>query len=85
MSLTKFRTLGRSGLLVSPVALGTMTFSPGEWGADEAISRAIFNAYRDAGDNFIDTANIYSGGASETLVSRSSRKPVRATRSCWLG
>ena len=70
MSLTKFRTLGRSGLVVSPVVLGTMTFGPGEWGADEATSRAIFNAYRDADGNFIDTADIYSGGASETLVGR---------------
>ena len=68
MSLTRFRTLGHSGLVVSPVALGTMTFGPGEWGADEATSRAIFNAYRQAGGNFIDTADIYSGGASETLV-----------------
>ena len=70
MSLTTFRTLGRSGLVVSPIALGTMTFGPGEWGADEATSRAIFNAYRDGGGNFIDTADIYSGGASETLVGR---------------
>lgn len=70
MSLTNFRTLGRSGLVVSPIALGTMTFGPGEWGADDATSRAIFEAYRDAGGNFIDTADIYSGGASETLVGR---------------
>ncbi|WP_428374243.1 aldo/keto reductase [Lichenicoccus sp.] len=70
MSLTKFRTLGRSGLVVSPVALGTMTFGPGEWGADDATSRAIFDAYRDAGGNFVDTADIYSGGASEILVGR---------------
>ena len=68
MSLRNYRTLGRSGLVVSPVALGTMTFGPGEWGADDATSRAIFNAYREAGGNFIDTADIYSGGASETLV-----------------
>ncbi|WP_421846397.1 aldo/keto reductase [Novosphingobium sp.] len=68
MSLTDFRTLGRSGLVVSPLALGTMTFGPGEWGADEATSRAIFAAYRAAGGNFIDTADIYSGGESETLV-----------------
>ena len=68
MSLTKFRTLGRSGLVVSPLALGTMTFGPGEWSADDATSRAIFDAYRDAGGNFIDTADIYAGGASETLV-----------------
>ncbi|MEG3164232.1 aldo/keto reductase [Sphingomonas sp. PB2P19] len=70
MSLTDFRTLGRSGLVVSPLALGTMTFGPGEWGADEATSRAIFDAYRAAGGNFIDTADIYSGGERETLVGR---------------
>lgn len=70
MALTDFRTLGRSGLVVSPLALGTMTFGPGEWGADEAASRAIFDAYRDAGGNFIDTADIYSGGESERLVGR---------------
>ena len=70
MSLRNYRTLGRSGLVVSPIALGTMTFGPGEWGADDATSRAIFDAYRAAGGNFIDTADIYSGGASETLVGR---------------
>ncbi|MFC0266709.1 aldo/keto reductase [Kushneria aurantia] len=70
MNLTDFRTLGRSGLVVSPLALGTMTFGPGEWGADEANSRAIFDAYRDAGGNFIDTSDIYSGGESERLVGR---------------
>ena len=70
MSLTNSRTLGRSGLVVSPVPLGTMTFGPGEWGANEATSRAIFNAYRDAGGNFIDRADIYSGGAREALVGR---------------
>ncbi len=70
MSLTDFRTLGRSGLVVSPLALGTMTFGPGDWGADEATSRAIFDAYRAAGGNFVDTADIYSGGESEKLVGR---------------
>ena len=70
MSLDRFRTLGRSGLVVSPIALGTMTFGPGRWGADEATSRAIFDAYREAGGNFVDTADIYSGGISETLVGR---------------
>ena len=68
MSLTDFRTLGRSGLVVSPLALGTMTFGPGSWNADDAIARAIFDAYRDAGGNFIDTADIYAGGESERLV-----------------
>jgi aryl-alcohol dehydrogenase-like predicted oxidoreductase len=68
MSLRQFRTLGRCGLVVSPLALGTMTFGPGAWGADEATSRAIFHAYRSGGGNFIDTADIYSGGESERLV-----------------
>jgi aryl-alcohol dehydrogenase-like predicted oxidoreductase len=45
-----------------------MTFGPGAWGADARTSRAIFDAYRDAGGNFIDTADIYSGGESEALV-----------------
>ena len=70
MSLTDFRTLGRSGLIVSPLCLGTMTFGPGSWGADEATSRSIFDAYRNAGGNFVDTADIYSDGASEELVGK---------------
>jgi len=68
MSLTAFRTLGRSGLVVSPLALGTMTFGPGAWGADEAMSRTVFESYRAAGGNFVDTADLYSGGESERLV-----------------
>ena len=70
MSLTHYRTLGRSGLVVSPLALGTMTFGQGGYGADEATSRAIFDAYRGAGGNFVDSADIYSGGESETLLGR---------------
>ena len=70
MSLTDYRTLGRSGLVVSPLALGTMTFGQGAWGADEAEARAMFAAYRAAGGNFVDTADIYAGGASEALVGR---------------
>ena len=70
MSLTNFRTLGRSGLVVSPLALGTMTFGQASWGSDDATARAIFDGYRAAGGNFIDTADIYSGGASETLVGK---------------
>ena len=70
MKLTDFRTLGRSGLVVSPLALGTMTFGTDRWGADESSSRAIFDAYRSAGGNFVDTADIYSGGMSEKMVGR---------------
>ena len=68
MSLTDFRTLGRSGLVVSPLCLGTMTFGPGDWTSNDAISRDVFDAYRDAGGNFVDTADVYSGGSSEELV-----------------
>ena len=70
MSLTDFRSLGRSGLIVSPLCLGTMTFGTPRWGASEDVSRAIFNAYTEAGGNFIDTADVYSGGTSEELVGR---------------
>ena len=68
MSLKDFRTLGRSGLVVSPLTLGTMTFGQPEWGADAATSRAIFNAYREAGGNSVDTADVYAAGESEKLV-----------------
>ena len=70
MTLTTFRTLGRSGLVVSPLALGTMTFGAGRWGSGEAGSRAVFDAYVGAGGNFIDTADVYSGGRSEELLGR---------------
>lgn len=68
MTLTQYRTLGRSGLLVSPLALGTMTFGAGRWGSGEEQSRAVFDTYVEAGGNFIDTADIYSGGRSEEMV-----------------
>lgn len=70
MTLTTYRALGRSGLIVSPLALGTMTFGSSEWGADEAGSREIFDCYLNAGGNFIDTADIYSAGESEKLVGK---------------
>ncbi|MBC7647474.1 MAG: aldo/keto reductase [Pseudopedobacter sp.] len=68
MSLTHFRTLGRSGLIVSPLALGTMTFGNSSWGSPDQVSQSIFNHYVDAGGNFIDTADIYSSGRSEELI-----------------
>ena len=70
MSLTRYRTLGRSGLVVSPLALGTMTFGQAAWGADEAASRKLFDDYRAAGGNFVDTADVYSLGKSEEWVGR---------------
>lgn len=70
MNLTSYRTLGKSGLIVSPFSLGTMTFGAGRWGASETTSRALFDAYLEAGGNFIDTADIYSGGESESMLGR---------------
>ncbi len=68
MNLTAFRTLGRSGLIVSPIALGTMTFGTPRWGAPDDVSESIFHAYVDAGGNFIDTADVYALGRSEELI-----------------
>ena len=68
MSLNQYRTLGRSGLVVSPLALGTMTFGTARWGSGDSGSREVFNAYLDAGGNFIDTADVYSGGRCEEML-----------------
>jgi aryl-alcohol dehydrogenase-like predicted oxidoreductase len=65
----KYYLLGKSGLRVSELCLGTMTF--GEewgWGASKEECRKIFNAYVDAGGNFIDTANKYTEGTSEKYI-----------------
>ncbi len=68
MTLDTYLPLGRSGLLVSPLALGTMTFGTPRWGLDESGSRAVFDRYTDLGGNFIDTADVYAGGRSEEMV-----------------
>lgn len=68
MNLDHYRTLGRSGLVVSPLALGTMTFGTARWGSGSDQARAVFDAYVDAGGNFIDTANVYAGGRSEAML-----------------
>jgi aryl-alcohol dehydrogenase-like predicted oxidoreductase len=69
MELNHFRLLGRSGLRVSPLCLGTMTFgNEWGWGADKDESRRILDRYLDEGGNFIDTANYYTGGTSETFL-----------------
>ena len=65
----KYYLLGKSGLRVSEICLGTMTFGKEwGWGASKEESRKIFDAYVDAGGNFIDTANIYTNGTSEKYV-----------------
>jgi aryl-alcohol dehydrogenase-like predicted oxidoreductase len=68
-TMMNYRLLGHSGLRVSELSLGTMTF--GEewgWGAAKEEAKRIYDAYREAGGNFIDTANLYTNGASERLL-----------------
>lgn len=65
----ELRVFGPSGLRVSRMCLGAMTFGTAyDWGADRSASRAVFDAYLDAGGNFIDTANRYQATQSETLL-----------------
>ena len=66
-----YYTLGNTGLKVSRLALGTMTFGDDwGWGADEANARQLFETYLAAGGNFIDTADLYTNGNSERLLGR---------------
>jgi aryl-alcohol dehydrogenase-like predicted oxidoreductase len=68
-TLDTYRLLGRSGLRISPLALGAMTFGTDwGWGADAQEARRIFDTYVDRGGNFIDTANQYTNGTSEKFV-----------------
>jgi aryl-alcohol dehydrogenase-like predicted oxidoreductase len=74
LSLGTYRLLGRSGLRVSPLALGTMTFgSDWGWGADRDETKKIFDAYVERGGNFIDTANAYTNGTAEQMVGEFAR------------
>jgi aryl-alcohol dehydrogenase-like predicted oxidoreductase len=70
----EYRNLGRTGLKVSEICLGTMQFS---WTTDEETSRQVMDAFLDAGGNFIDTANVYTqwaeggkGGEAETIIGK---------------
>lgn len=83
----KYRYLGKSGLAVSRVCLGTMTFGNKDWGCDLKESKRIVDAFVDAGGNFIDTADLYSAGESETILGKALKgkdltKLVVATK-CW--
>jgi aryl-alcohol dehydrogenase-like predicted oxidoreductase len=65
----RYKLLGKSGLRVSELCLGTMTF--GEdwgWGSLKEESRKVYDAFLEAGGNFIDTANVYTSGTSEQLL-----------------
>ena len=73
----EYRNLGASGLKVSPICLGTMNFGGP---SDEATSLRVVGACRDAGINFIDTANVYTGGRSEEIVGRA----INGERHRWV-
>jgi aryl-alcohol dehydrogenase-like predicted oxidoreductase len=69
----RYKLLGRTGLRVSELCLGAMTFgdeSSEGWGASKEESRRIFDAFAEAGGNFIDTANNYTDGNSERRARR---------------
>ncbi|HSM57826.1 MAG TPA: aldo/keto reductase [Candidatus Sulfomarinibacteraceae bacterium] len=67
--MMRYQLLGKSGLRVSELALGTMTFGTDwNWGADRETSSKIFDAYAEAGGNFVDTSNNYTNGTSERFV-----------------
>ncbi|MEV6924367.1 aldo/keto reductase [Dactylosporangium sp. NPDC051485] len=68
--MDEYFRLGPTGLRVSPLGLGTMTFGAAGWHAGEDAARAIFRRYLDRGGNFVDTADVYSSGAAEELLGR---------------
>jgi len=70
MSSRGLRTLGKSGLKVSPLCLGAMNFGNDQFGCDEKTSIEVTHAYLDDGHNFIDTANVYSATRSETIIGK---------------
>ena len=69
----RIRTLGRSGLRVSELCLGTMTFGMPGWGCDEAESLRMVDRFLDAGGNFLDTADAYAGTVSEEICGKALR------------
>ncbi|BCL26838.1 aldo/keto reductase [Streptomyces aurantiacus] len=74
LTLDTYRLLGRSGLRVSPLALGTATFgTEWGWGAEQDEARKLLDLYVERGGNFIDTANTYTNGSSERLLGEFTR------------
>jgi aryl-alcohol dehydrogenase-like predicted oxidoreductase len=65
----QYKLLGATGLRVSELCLGAMTFGEDwDWGANKDVSRTVFEAFAEAGGNFIDTANVYTNGTSEKML-----------------
>lgn len=83
----KYRHLGRSGLLVSRLCLGTMTFGNAQWGCDQPTSSAIVRRFIEGGGNFIDTADSYSAGESEKMLGVALKDHARddlvIASKCW--
>ena len=73
----EYRRLGRSGLKISPLCLGTMMFGAQ---TDEATAQRIIARARDQGVNFIDTADAYAEGRSEEIVGRA----IKSRRDDWI-
>ena len=66
----KYKPLGRSGLIVSELCLGTMIFGDDTRGADEPTATRMIHQFLDAGGNFVDTADVYADGRSEVIVGK---------------
>jgi len=83
----KYRFLGRTGLRVSRICLGTMTFGNEQWGCDQETATQITESFLNAGGNFIDTADLYSAGVSEEMlgnaISGTHRDDLVIATKCW--
>src|SRR5258708_26055372 len=76
ITIMKYRLLGKSGLRVSEAALGTMTFGDEwGWGSPKAEAQKVYENYREAGGNFIDTPNFYTRGTSDKFVGECIKRP----------
>ena len=76
----KFRLLGKSGLRVAEASLGTMTFGDEwGWGSPRAEAQKVYETYREAGGNFIDTANFYTAARARNSWVSSCRAIARAS------
>ncbi|GAA4523082.1 aldo/keto reductase [Amycolatopsis samaneae] len=74
LTLDTYRLLGRSGLRVSPLALGTATFgTEWGWGAEQDDARKLFDSYVERGGNFVDTASTYTNGSAERMLGEFTR------------
>jgi aryl-alcohol dehydrogenase-like predicted oxidoreductase len=83
----RYRYLGDSGLLVSRICLGTMTFGMEGWGCDRSTAVAITKRFIEAGGNFIDTADMYSLGVAEEMLGEAikdqNRDDLVLVTKCW--